>query len=323
MIDAFVIYSEDTLKYLIEKAASEKAIVGEGPVWCVSGKVLYWTDIRTGRFFRFTPRSGMNETIHEGIFVGGLAVNKHGGMTLGTWEGVMLWNSDTDWVWYHHDTERGRLMRFNDCKAGPDGSFYCGTYYDNEPLHGKLFRFPPSGGYEVLAEGLGISNGMGWSPDLKVFYHTDSTARTIYKYEYDAVTHNISNRKTFKVLPNTMGVPDGMTVDAEGFVWSAVWGSGCIIRLDPEGREERRINIPATQTSSVMFGGEGLTDIYVTTAYNGTGDPPSGMEPEGYDFSAHRGGELYRVRQDEVQGKPEFESRLDWPSDPSSQSPRL
>ncbi len=301
------------MNYTIEKVADPKAVVGEGPLWVPSKRILYWTDIRTGRVFRFDPEIGENNTIHKGIFVGGLSVNKHGGLVFGTWEGVMLWRSDEDWTWSHHDEQDGGLMRFNDCKAGPDGSFYAGTYYDDEEI-GKLFRFLPQGGYEILAEDLGISNGMGWSPGLNYFYHTDSTRKTIYRYDYNSSTCAISNKRKFVSLSESMGVPDGMTVDAGGYVWSAIWGSGCIIRFDPDGHEERRLKVPATQSSSVMFGGDDLTDIYVTTANNGTGQPPNGMEPTGYDFSAHRGGELYRIRQDEIQGKPEFEANFRWPS---------
>jgi D-xylonolactonase len=104
-----------------------------------------------------------------------------------------------------------------------------------------------------------------------------------------------------------------MTVDADGHVWSAVWGSGCVIRFDPDGREERRIRFPATQTSAVAFGGPDLTDLYVSTASFGTGGPPGGLEPEGYDFNAHRGGGLYRLRDVGVMGKPELETELAWP----------
>jgi D-xylonolactonase len=295
----------------IEMLASENAIVGEGPLWDPAAKLLYWTDIRSGRLFRFDPVTGTNETIHRGVFVAGLAVNRHGGLVLGTWEGVMLWRSDSDWKWWHHDPERGRQLQFNDCKAGPDGSFYAGSYYDGD-ARGKLYRFHPSGDVEIIAENLGISNGMGWSPDLKVFYHTDSLARTIYRYDYDGASHTLSNRTEFVKIPTTLGIPDGMTVDAAGHVWSAIWGSGCVIRFDPQGNEERRIEVPATQTSSVMFGGPALTDVYVTSAMAGTGEPASGMEPANYDFTAHRGGELHRVQQAEVPGKPEFEAALPW-----------
>jgi sugar lactone lactonase YvrE len=292
----------------VEMLADEQAVVGEGALWDPVEGCLYWVDIRTGRVFRFDPRSGENKLIYRGLNVGGLRRNKQGGLVLGTWEGILLWRSETEQAWWRRDPE----LQFNDVAAGPDGSFYGGSYFDDRP--GKLYRFYPDGHSEVVAEGIGISNGMGFSPDLRTFYHTDSAPRTIYRHDYDPSTHQLSNRRTFVVLPDTEGVPDGMTVDAEGHVWSAVWGSGCVIRFDPDGREVSRIRIPATQSSSVAFGGADLTDLYVTSANIGTGGDPSGLEPRGYDFSAHRGGELYRVRGVGVRGKPEFEADLAWPT---------
>jgi sugar lactone lactonase YvrE len=297
------------VSYAIELIADERAVVGEGPVWDGTLGNLYWTDIHTGRLFAYDPTTSKNRQIHAGINVGGLRMNQGGGLTLGTWEGVMLWRSDDDWTWLRHDKE----LRFNDVAAGPDGSFYAGTYYGGDPL-GQLYRYFPDGSVEVIADGIGCSNGMGFSPDLRTFYHTDSNVRTIYAYDYNPTTQRQSNRRVFVTLDNHEGIPDGMTVDAEGFVWSANWGGGCVIRFDPDGKEERRIRFPATQTSAVAFGGPDLTDLYVTSARAGTGEPPSGLEPIGYDFSAHRGGELYRIRDVGVKGKQDFETRFSWPA---------
>lgn len=292
----------------VEMLADVNALVGEGALWDPIDGCLYWVDIRTGRAFRYDPATNENRQIHQGVNVGGLRRNRRGGLVLGTWEGVLLWRSDDDTAWWKHDP----AFQFNDVTAGPDGSFYGGSYFDDRP--GKLYRFYPDGRVVVVADGVGISNGMGFSPDVRTFYHTDSPTRTIFRYDYDPTTHQLSNRRAFVTLPTTEGIPDGMTVDGEGYVWSAIWGGGCVIRFDPDGREERRLRFPATQTSSVAFGGPELTDLYVTTASIGTGNTkPSGLEPEGYDFSAHRGGELYRVRDIGVRGKPEYEADLPWP----------
>ncbi|MBI4304859.1 MAG: SMP-30/gluconolactonase/LRE family protein, partial [Chloroflexi bacterium] len=178
--------------------------------------------------------------------------------------------------------------------------------YDGAP--GTLYRFdPPNGDVAVVADGIGISNGMGFSPDLKTFYHTDSTVRTIWAYDYNVRTGAVSHKREFVKMPKTEGIPDGMTVDSEGFVWAALWYGGAVVRFDPYGKEERRIRFPVTQTSSVMFGGKDMNELYVTSAWNGTGEPAGGLEPSGYDLRAHRGGELYRVKLD-IQGKPEFET---------------
>ena len=108
------------------------------------------------------------------------------------------------------------------------------------------------------------------------------------------------------------GIPDGMTVDADGNIWSACWGGAQIIQFDPEGTEISRIKFPAVQTSAVMFGGDDFTDIYVTTATFGSDDPVTDDMPPAYRSISNRGGQLYRVRQDSVQGKPEFETDFHW-----------
>jgi len=298
------------MTYQVELLASEDALVGEGPLWDPRRQVLYWTDIQRGRFWEFNPATGENRQVHDGVFVAGVAVNRQGGLTVGTWEGVMLWRSDDDFAWLHRGAYRGHEMKLNDVIAGPDGSFYGGT--GHLPSN-TLFRCRPGGGVDILEENVGLCNGMGFSPDLKTFYFTDSVARTIYRYEHNPTTGELTNRRPFARVAESKGIPDGMTVDAEGFVWSAIWYGGAVVRFDPDGKEERRVEIPAKQTSSAMFGGRDLNELYVTTAtFGGQGEPPTGFEPPGYDHSAHRGGELYRVKLDIV-GKPEFETDFAWP----------
>ncbi len=299
------------MTYEIEMLADVKARVGEGPVWDPSRQLLIWTDIQTGRLFEYDPASGENRNIYQGVYVGGTAVNKQGGLLLATWEGIGLWREGGEIAYIHKGILRGMQMQFNDVSADPGGRFFAGTYYWPEAT-GTLYRFDPNGSIHIVQDGVALSNGIGFSPDLKTMYYTDSAVRTIYAYDYDASSGDVSNRREFVVLPETEGITDGMTVDAEGFVWSAIWGGGCVIRFDPDGREERRISFPATQTASCMFGGADLNELYVTTAWSGTGEPPAGFEPAGYDYSAHRGGELYRVRLD-IQGKPEFEADFPWP----------
>ena len=103
-----------------------------------------------------------------------------------------------------------------------------------------------------------------------------------------------------------------MTVDSDGNIWSACWGGAQIIQFDPEGTQMSRIKFPAVQTSAVMFGGDDFTDIYVTTATFGSDDPITDADPPAYHSISNRGGQLYRVRQDKVQGKAEFETDFHW-----------
>jgi D-xylonolactonase len=136
----------------------------------------------------------------------------------------------------------------------------------------------------------------------------DAMRRIIYVHDYDPATGRVENRRPFIQVADDMGFPDGMTVDAEGFLWSAVWGSGCVIRFDPDGKEERRVHLPARQTSSVMFGGADLTDLYVTSAsYEAK---PDELDPEKENY---RGGSLYRVRGLGIRGRAEHESDFAWP----------
>ena len=297
----------------IEKIAEVNAIVGEGPIWDIENQRLLWTDIRTGRLFQYDPGVNKYEQIHDGFFVGGFALNKPGGIAACIWDGIVLWHSDDDWVRIVDESFEGHQLRFNDITADPAGRIFGGTMIDDGL--GKLYRFDPDGHIEIVEEGVGCSNGMGYSPDKKTMYYTDSAVRTIYTYDYNLDTGAISNRKDLIKIDDTDGVPDGMTVDSEGYIWTAVWFSGCVIRIDPDGKEERRIALPASQTSSLMFGGPDLTDIYVTTADFNV-DPGGPLDPAGYDWEAYkkgyRGGGLFRIRQD-IKGMPENKADFTWP----------
>ncbi len=298
------------MEYRVEKLVSENAIVGEGPVWNPERQILYWIDIQGGRFWEYDPSTGVNHKLHDGYNIAGVVPNESGGLTVGTWEGVQLWRSDDDWVWLHQGSYEGRPLKLNDVTTGPDGSLIGGTGHLDSCT---LFRFKPDGSIEIIDDGLALANGMGFSPDLKTFYSTDSPVREIYAWDHDPQTGAFSNKRVFTRIDDSLGIPDGMTVDAEGFVWSAIWYGGTVIRFDPDGTEERRVDIPAAQTSSAMFGGKDLNELYVTTASFGSDGTASGMEPPGFDMSAYRGGDLYRVKLD-IQGKPEFPTRFDWPA---------
>ncbi|MBI2505327.1 MAG: SMP-30/gluconolactonase/LRE family protein [Candidatus Latescibacteria bacterium] len=299
----------------IEKLAEENAVVGEGPMWDPQAQRLLWTDIAQGRLFSFDPATGANTRIHQGFNVGGFVLNQGGGLLLAIHDGVVLWRSDEDWVRVQPEAHQGETLRFNDVIADPEGRLFAGTYLEDRP--GKLYRFDPDGKVSIVAEGIGCSNGMGFSPDLKTMYYTDAAARIIYAYDYNRQTGEVSNRRTFVKVSDRDGVPDGMTVDAQGFVWSANWFGSCIIRFDPEGVEERRIQTPAKQTSSVMFGGRDLDELYFTSA-DYKCEPGSPLDPVGYDWDdynrAYRGGGLFRIRGLGIQGREEFKADFAWPA---------
>ncbi|MCZ6539623.1 MAG: SMP-30/gluconolactonase/LRE family protein [Chloroflexi bacterium] len=297
--------------YEVEKLASENALVGEGPMWDTESQTLYWIDIQGGKFWNYDPATGENKLLHDSYNVAGVGRNKQGGLAVATWEGVQLWNSDDDFVWLHQGEIDGHPIKLNDVMPGPNGSLFGGSGHLDSCT---VFRFNADGSVDIIDDGLELCNGMGFSPDLRTFYSTDSPKHEIYKWDHNPATAEISNKRVFATIPSDLGIPDGMTVDAEGFVWAAIWYGGMVVRLDPDGKEERRVEIPAAQTSSAMFGGKDLNELYVTTATFGTGsDERSGWEPAGFDMGSYRGGDLYRVKLD-IQGKPEFVTDFAWPT---------
>ncbi len=159
----------------------------------------------------------------------------------------------------------------------------------------------------IVDDGIHLPNGLGFSPDCRTLYFTDSVARLIYAYDYDQASGKVRNRRVFVKVPDDEGLPDGLTVDADGFVWSAQWYGSCIVRYDPDGKIERRIMTPAKQTSSLAFGGKDLTDIFITSA--GKSEPMPAMPP-GYDpDSGCIGGALYHTNLG-IKGKLEFRTNI-------------
>ncbi|MCC7207849.1 MAG: SMP-30/gluconolactonase/LRE family protein [Anaerolineae bacterium] len=282
-----------------EAAARTACRLGENPLWNPFDQKLYWLDILAGAIYRFDPQAGGHEVFHRGGVAGGFTLQADGSLLLFGVGGAVhrLRDGMLQTVLSGLPGEEGN--RFNDAIADPAGRVLSGTIpYAPESTAGALYRFDSGFRPTKLRENVGLSNGMGFSPDARTFYHTDSKARTIDRYDYDADAGRITNRRTFAQHPDSQSVPDGLTVDAEGFVWSAVWDGACIVRYDPAGRVERRIGLPAKKVTSLIFGGEDYRDLYVTTA---GGDDPAQNGPNA--------GALFRLRPG-VQGKPEYLSRV-------------
>jgi D-xylonolactonase len=240
--------------------------VGECPVWHPLDQTLYWVDIPRGHLFRYHPETGRHERIYEaGRTIGGLCAAADGSLLLFLDKGaVWRWRDGAVTV-VQAENPLDADTRFNDAIADPQGRVFTGTM-GGDARRGRLYRFNLNARWTIIREGIGISNGMGFSPDRTRFYHTDSVTRTIDVYDYDESTGEALNRRPFITLPDGGGVPDGMAVDAEGCVWSAVWDGSCVIRFDPDGRELLRIPVPARKASSAAFGGANLDELYVTTA---------------------------------------------------------
>jgi len=281
----------------LEMIADYNCVTGEGPLWHPGEQRLYWVDIPTGRMFCYDPASGNHEQFYEGEVVGGFTIQENGALLLFMAKGAVAVWRDGKLSSIIEEIPDEHESRFNDVIADPAGRVFCGTMPTKDRL-GRLYRLDTDGKLTKLLDGIGCSNGMGFTPDRKQMYYTDSPKREIYLFDYDVDTGAITNQRVFIQTPGGEGVPDGMTVDAEGYLWSARWDGSCLVRYAPDGTYDRRIHFPAKKVSSITFGGEDYTDIYVTTAGGANKD----VEGPG-------AGALFRFNLG-IQGVPEFSSMV-------------
>ena len=257
-----------------ETVVDYRTHVGEGPLWHPDQQRLYWIDIPTGRLFWYEPATGRHEQFYSADMVGGLTFQTDGTLLLFMAGGAVavLRGGELDYIVDGIPGEEEN--RFNDVIADPAGRVFCGTMpLDRERVDerlGTLYRLDTDGSLTPLVDGVGISNGLGFSPDHRHMYYTDTITRRIDVFDYDVHSGSISKRRVFTETGE--GRPDGMTVDADGYVWSAIVGGWRIVRYTPQGEEERAVRFSAKYVTSLAFGGPGLTDIYVTTM--GTDERP-------------------------------------------------
>ncbi len=295
---------------LIDVVADLGDLCGECPLWSRSDQTFYWSDISGLRLNRCQWPERKVETIHQGLEISGLALHESGGFVVVNAGGVWFWNRENKPVLIA-DSIDNKKCALNDCVVDPEGRVFSGScFFDpnssNYPS-GYLFRIDNDGSGHVVDEGIRLANGLGFSPDCSTLYFADSAQRVIYAYDYRRVDGSVRNRRVFVKLTSSEGLPDGLTVDAEGFVWSAQWFGGCIVRYDPDGKEQQRILIPASQTSSLAFGGRDLTDILITSA---SASDALSLAPANYHAeSGNVGGQLYHVDLG-IRGREEYKAKI-------------
>jgi sugar lactone lactonase YvrE len=290
--------------------ADDGNLCGEGPIWHAKTQQLYWTDCTGLKVYRYSWQSKTRECVKEGLEVNGIALDQGGGFVVTNNFGVWKWDGGTR-LRMVVEQVNGSKCRMNDCVAAPQGRLIAGSCFyslDANYEPGKLISIETGGTTRILDEGFHLANGLGFSPNARTLYFTDSVARQIFAYDYDLASGGVRNRRIFVTVPKTEGLPDGLTVDAEGFVWSAQWYGQRVVRYDPDGKPERHIDTPARQTSSLTFGGPDLTDIFITSAAQ---SEPMPVMPPGYDPDrGFFGGPLYHINLG-IQGKNEFMTRIE------------
>ncbi len=254
----------------VQVALAAEATVGEGPVWSVTEEALYWVDIPAGALHRLEPGSGATRTWELPAEVGSVALRAGGGAIAALRTGFCLVDLDTGEVRHLDDPEADQpRTRFNDGKCDRRGRFWAGTMDvgEQEPL-GALYRFEGSGRCERMLTGVGLSNGLGWSPDDRTMYHTDSLTGVIMAYDYDLDSGVLRAPRPF-VVDGLPEVPDGLTVDADGCVWGVKWDGWRVVRYTPDGRVDREVALPVQQPTCCAFGGPHLDVLFVTSAREG------------------------------------------------------
>lgn len=293
----------------IEVVADDNNGCGEGPIWDASEGRLIWDDISNSLVYQLDAGTNQKTTISSDLMVAGIALNSDGRLVFAGSTGVHLWRGQDDYQTIASEDE-GQPLLFNDILADSKGRVYAGTVYwgdDGMDKCGSLYLIERDGSLRVVDDGIEMSNGLGLSPEGGTLYYADSAARKIYAYDVDGASGDLSNKRVLVQVPGEEGIPDGLTVDAEGFIWSAQWYGAQVVRYDPTGEVERRLKMPAQQISSVAFGGRDLNELYITSAGESW---PSDLAPTGYDFNAPNiGGALYRVRL-EIRGREEHQARL-------------
>lgn len=288
-----------------EVVVDYRNVIGEGPLWHPAEKKIYWIDIMTGRIMRYDPSSGEHSQFFQGPICGGFTMQTDGSFLLFLEGPAVAELRDGKLHYLIDELPEKPGFRFNDIIADPAGRVFCGTMPTNSDLAvndgvtGKLYRLDTDGSIRVVLDDVGLSNGMGFTPDGKQMYYTDSLAYKIYIFDYDEATGDITNQRVFKDVPMDGGVPDGMTVDADGYIWSASAGGGALHRYTPDGNDDRTIDFPTSKiVSSLTFGGAGMDEIYVTTIGGDT------KEKSGKDSGA-----LFRLNMG-IEGVPDFYSRV-------------
>ena len=247
-----------------------RCILGESPIWSPDEQALYWVDIQNAMIFRLHPESGERRNWPVETEIGSIGFGPDGKLICGTRMGLAWYDFETHKLEVIADPESDKqwnTIRLNDGKVDRAGRYWCGSMED--PGHGpkgSLYRFDANGDCKKFLTDLQVPNAICWSPDNSVMYFADSYEGRIRAYDFDLAEGEISNERVFVDTGDEEGHPDGATVDAEGYLWSAQIFGGKVKRYAPDGAVDRVVEIPTSRVTCCAFGGTNLDVLYVTTA---------------------------------------------------------
>ena len=257
-------------------ASSIRCLLGEGLLWSSRENAVYWVDIIGQKLHRLSLQDSSTRTWDIPEKIGWVVERREKpGFIAGLQSGFFELTLDPFAIRHIADPEPHLPdNRLNDCCVDRHGRIWAGTMdVAIEKVTGSLYRLEPSLEITKLDSGYSVTNGPAFSPQHDCVYHSDTGRSRIYRFDLDA-SGTPTNKREFIRFPREWGFPDGMTVDAEGFLWVAHWGGGCISRFTPEGQRERWIELPASQITNVVFAGDNLDRLFVTSAADGKPDEP-------------------------------------------------
>lgn len=270
----------------IEMVANHRAFHGEGPVWDPHASKLRWVDMLAGDVLTTDPSTGGTQRLHVGEVAAAVRPRREGGLVVAIERGFALVEPAEESVDPLDEVWSDKLIRMNDGGCDPQGRFYCGSMaLDESPGGGALHRLNPDRSVSTVLTDVTVSNGLAWSPDGSIVYYVDTACQRIDQFDFDAAAGTLHERRPLVNVPLEVGRPDGLTVDADGGIWLALWGGGALHRYTSEGILDAKISIPVTNVTACSFGGEDLKDLYVTTSQL--------QAPPGEKATA---GALYRVQ---------------------------
>jgi sugar lactone lactonase YvrE len=239
---------------------------GEGPVWHAGWPGLRWVDMLAGDVLELDPATGFVTRRHVGTVAAALRPDTGDGVVLALKRGFALAAADLSEVRPLGELWSDPGVRMNDGGCDPDGRFYCGSMaYAETPGAGALYRLDGNGKTTVVLTEVTISNGLAWSPDGGTAYYIDTPTQRIDAFDYHS-GKGLTHRRPVVHIAEADGAPDGLTVDADGRLWVALWGGAAVRCYLPDGRLAEHLTLPVTQVTACTFGGPGLDELYITTS---------------------------------------------------------
>lgn len=265
---------------LVEVAVEAKALLGEGPQWDDRGRRLLWVDIDAHEIHSYDPEQGTDVVLTDlGQPVGSVGLREQGGFIAGVRDGVVLLRADGA-IARHLPIEADRpVNRMNDGACDPQGGYLTGTMAtDGSREQGALYRVASDLTVSTITTGVTISNGIDWSADQSLLYYADTGTGRVDVYDVDA-GGGLHDRRPFVTIDPGVGEPDGLTVDAEGGVWVALWQGAAVHRYDPAGQLDKVVELPVSLVTACAFGGVDRRTLYITTARAALAPDRAGAEP--------------------------------------------